>query len=101
MNFKSQTQRLIQSYEGKVAWGDGDHDEALQDAVKAAFPNLQEDGQAELYTQIAEAWEGYRDGMVPRRLWIGTLINRFMSNRSGSAAGELKIFTNIPKKEAE
>lgn len=91
MNFQAQTQRLIQSYEGRVAWGGGDHEEALQDAVNAAFPGLQEDGQAELYTQIAEAWEGYRDGMVPRKLWIGQLVNSFMSARTSAAVSGLKV----------
>ncbi len=81
MMYKNQTAMLIKSYENAVAWGGGDHEEALQEAVKAGFPNLPEDAQAELYTQIAEQWEGYRESLAPRKLWIGGVVNSFMSDR--------------------
>lgn len=99
MNYKPQVQRLVQSYEAAVAWGKGDHEESLQNAVKAAFPGLNDEGQAELYTRLVEAWEYYRSGFVPRRLWIGTVVNEFMSGRVANAVLGLKIRTNIPEKK--
>ncbi|QEG09633.1 hypothetical protein CPT_Pagan_030 [Xanthomonas phage Pagan] len=82
MLYKNQTAMLIKSYENTVAWGESaDHEEALQNAVKAGFPNLPEEDQAELYTRIADAWEGYRGSLAPRKLWIGTIVNQFMSSR--------------------
>jgi hypothetical protein len=98
MNYQKQTQRLIQSYEGAVAWGNGDHEEALQEAVRAAFPGIGEGGQAELYAQIAEAWEGYRTAMIPRKLWIGQIVVAFMSGRTSVAVGGLTVRNNVPPK---
>lgn len=98
MKYKAQVQRLVQSYEAKVAWGGGDHEEALHDAVAAAFPGIGDDGQAELYTRIEEQWEGYRNGMVPRKLWIGVIVNDFMSGRVCEAVSGLKVCNNIPVK---
>jgi hypothetical protein len=99
MNYQKQTQRLIQSYENAVAWWcDADHGEALHEAVRTAFPGIGEDGQAELYTQIAEAWEGYRTAMIPRKLWIGQIVVSFMSNRTSVAVGGLTVSNNVPTK---
>ena len=100
MNYKSNTQRLIQSYEGTVAWGEGDHEEALQDAVNTAFPGLNDEGKAELYARIADAWEGYRNGMVPRKMWIGSIVNQFMSERVAKATAGLTVRSNVPKEKA-
>jgi hypothetical protein len=91
MLYKTQTNMLIRSYENAVAWGNGDHEEALQNAVKGAFPNMPDEDQAELYTRIAEAWEGYRGSMAPRRLWIGTIINSFMGQRVARSSAGLKV----------
>ena len=101
MNYQSNTKRLVQSYEASVAWGNADHGEALQEAVKAAFPGLDDEGQAELYTRIAEAWEEYRTALIPRKLWIGTIVSNFMSGRTSSAVGGLKVFDNTQPKEAK
>lgn len=101
MNYKSNTQRLIQSYENAVAWGNGDHEEALQDAVNTAFPGLNDEGKAELYARIADAWEGYRTGMVPRKLWIGQIVTDFMSGRIASTVGGLTVRNNLPTKETK
>lgn len=101
MKYKTATEQLIRSYENTVAWGDGDHEEALHDAVRVAFPGIGDDGRAELYTQIADAWEGYRDGMVPRKLWIGSIVNQFMSTRVASAASGLTVRSNVPKEKAD
>ena len=98
MNYQNNTKRLIQSYESAVAWGNGDHEEALQEAVKAAFPGIGDDGQAELYAQIAEAWEGYRTALVPRKLWIGQIVTAFMSGRASAASCGLIVHNNLPKK---
>lgn len=99
MNYKLQVQRLIQSYEGAVAWGNADEEEALIEAIKGAFPDLQEDGKAELFARLRDAWPNYKDGMVPRKLWIGQVVNEFMLGRIGKAAGELKVRTNVPEKK--
>lgn len=101
MLYKPQVQRLIQSYENKVAWGGQDHEASLQDAINTAFSGLNNEGKAELYARIADAWEGYRDGMVPRKLWIGQIVNEFMSGRAASASSELKVFTNVGGKTDE
>lgn len=103
MLYKQQTQRLIQSYEGKVAWGSGDHEEALHEAIATAFAGVNEEGQAELYARIADAWDSHRDGMCPRKLWIGQIVNEFMSQRAGESAGSLVVHRNlnVPKAEAE
>ena len=98
MNYQQNTKRLVQSYENAVAWGNGDHEEALHEAVRTAFPGIGEDGQAELYTQIAEAWEGCRCQPVPRKLWIGQLVVRFMSSRTSAAVSGLTVRTNVPTK---
>lgn len=84
MMYKNQTAMLIRSYENAVAWGGADHEESLQEAVKAAFPQLPEEAQAELYTRIEEQWEGYRESLAPRKLWIGTVVNQFMSDRTAA-----------------
>lgn len=91
MLYKNQTAMLIKSYENAVAWGDGDHEEALQNAVKAAFPNLPDEGQAELYTRIADEWEGYRESLAPRKLWIGGIVNKFFGERVAKTNSELKV----------
>ena len=98
MNYQQNTKRLVQSYESVAAWGNGDHEEALHEAVRTAFPGIGEDGQAELYTQIAEAWEGYRTALIPRKLWIGQIVVAFMSGRTSSAVSGLTVRNNMPKK---
>lgn len=100
MNYKGNVQRLIQSYESQVAWGDADHEDALHNAINVAFESLPDEGKAELYAQIADAWENYRDGYVPRRLWIGTIVTNFMSARTSDAAAGLTVIDNLPKPEA-
>lgn len=101
MNYQNNTKRLIQSYEGAVAWGGADHEESLQEAVNVAFSGLNDEGRAELYARIAEAWEGYRDGMVPRKLWIGQIITNFMSGRIASATTGLTVRNNLKKEEPD
>ena len=82
MLYKNQTALLIKSYENAIAWGGStDHEESLQNAVKAGFPNLPDEDQAELYTRIADEWEGYHGSLAPRKLWIGTIVNKFMASR--------------------
>lgn len=98
MNYQQNTKRLVQSYENAVAWGNGDHEEALHEAVRTAFPGIGEDGQAELYTQIAEAWEGYRTALVPRQMWIGQIVVSFMSNRTSNAVAGLTVSSNVSPK---
>jgi hypothetical protein len=98
MNYQQSTKRLVQSYENAVAWGNGDHEEALHESVRTAFPGIGEDGQAELYTQIAEAWEGYRTALIPRKMWIGQIVVSFMSNRTSAAVGGLTVSNNVPPK---
>lgn len=100
MKYKTATEQLIRSYENSVAWGDGDHEDALHEAVRVAFPGIGDDGRAELYTQIAEAWEGYRNGMVPRKLWIGSIVNQFMSARVASATSGLTVRNNVKPEAA-
>lgn len=101
MMYKPQVDRLVRSYENTVAWGNGDHEEALHEAIKTAFPGLNEEGQAELYTRIEEAWEEYRTKLAPRRLWIGSIVNKFMSGRVSDAVRGLKIKTNVPERITE
>ncbi|UUR56198.1 hypothetical protein pXoo2106_25 [Xanthomonas phage pXoo2106] len=96
MMYKNQTAMLIKSYENAVAWGGGDHGEALQAAVKSAFPNLPEEGQAELYTRIEEQWEGYRESLAPRNLWIGSVINSFMCDRIARYNRSLGAIAKVP-----
>ncbi|AMM44652.1 hypothetical protein [Xanthomonas phage f20-Xaj] len=92
MLYKHQTAMLIKSYENAVAWGGRvDREEALQEAVKAAFPSLPEDAQAELYTQIEEQWESYRESLAPRKLWIGQIVNSFFSDRVSKAQAGFKV----------
>lgn len=98
MNYQNNTKALVQSYENAVAWGNADHGEALHEAVRAAFPGIGEDGQAELYTQIADAWEGYRTALIPRKLWIGQIVVTFMSNRTSQAVAGLTVRNNVPSK---
>lgn len=94
MLYKNQTAMLIKSYENAVAWGNGDHEEALQEAVKSAFPNLPEDAQAELYTRIEEQWESYRESLAPRKLWIGNIVNQFFGSRVSESISGLKVNGN-------
>ena len=98
MNYERNTKALIQSYEAAVAWGNADHEEALHEAVRVGFPGIGEDGQAELYARIADAWEGYRTALIPRKLWIGQIVVSFMSGRTCNAVSGLKVRTNVPPK---
>lgn len=100
MKYKTATEQLVRSYENSVAWGDGDHEDALHEAVRVAFPGIGDDGRAELYARIAEAWEGYRNGMVPRKMWIGSIVNQFMSERVAKATAGLTVRSNVQKEEA-
>lgn len=100
MNYKQNTQRLIQSYENAVAFGGAEHEPSLQEAIKAAFPGLPDEGQAELYARIADAWEGNRSGYAPRKLWIGQIVSDFMADRVSTATSGLKVHDNMPKPEA-
>ena len=95
MNYERNTQALIHSYEAAVAWGNADHEEALHEAVRVGFPGIGEEGQAELYARIADAWEGYRTALVPRKLWIGQIVVSFMAGRTSSAVSGLKVQTNV------
>lgn len=97
MNYKQNTQRLIQSYENAVAFGGAEHEPSLQEAIKAAFPGLNDEGQAELYARIADSWEDNRSGFAPRKLWIGQIVSAFMSERVGTATSGLKVYDNVPK----
>lgn len=100
MKYKTATEQLIRSYENSVAWGEGDHEESLQEAVHVAFPGIGDDGRAELYARIADAWEGYRNGMVPRKMWIGSIVNQFMSERVAKATAGLTVRSNVQKEKA-
>lgn len=97
MKYKTATEQLVRSYENSVAWGEEDHEGALHEAVRVAFPGIGADGLAELYARIADAWEGYRNGMVPRKMWIGSIVNQFMSERVAKAASGLTVRSNVPK----
>lgn len=99
MKYKTATEQLVRSYENSVAWGDGDHEDALHEAVRVAFPGIGDDGRAELYARIAEAWEGYRNGMVPRKMWIGSIVNQFMSARVAKATTGLTVRSNVTKEQ--
>lgn len=100
MKYTTATEQLVRSYENAVAWGDGDHEEALHEAVRVAFPGIGDDGRAELYARIADAWEGYRNGMVPRKMWIGSIVNQFMSERVAKATAGLTVRSNATKEKA-
>ena len=100
MKYKTATEQLVRSYENSVAWGDGDHEDALHEAVRVAFPGIGDDGRAELYARIADAWEGYRNGMVPRKMWIGSIVNQLMSERVAKASAGLTVRSNVPKEKA-
>lgn len=82
---------LVKSYHNAVAWGRGDHEEALQNAVNAAYPRWPEEQRAELYTRIAESWEEYRSGLVPRTLWIGQIVRKLEGERVQQAVRGLKV----------
>lgn len=97
MNYKQNTERLVRSYENAVAFGGAEHEPSLQDAIKAAFTGLSDEGQAELYARIADAWESYRSGFVPRKLWIGQIVSAFMADRMSTATSGLKVHDNMPK----
>lgn len=100
MKYKTATEQLIRSYENSVAWGEGDHEDALHEAVRVAFPGIGDDGRAELYARIADAWEGYRSGMVPRKLWIGQIVNQFMSERVAKTTSGLTVRNNAKQEAA-
>lgn len=99
MNYKQNTKRLIQSYEGAVAFGGAEHEPSLQEAIKAAFPMLADEAQAELYARIADAWEDNRTGFAPRTMWIGQIVSDFMSQRVGEATSGLVVHDNMPTPE--
>lgn len=101
MKYKTATEQLVRSYENSVAWGDGDHEDALHEAVRVAFPGIGDDGRAELYARIADAWEGYRNGTVPRKMWIGSIVNQFMSERVAKATAGLTVHNNVKKEKAD
>lgn len=95
MKYQSATERLIRSYEGAVAWGENtDRQAAMQEAVKAAFPGIPEDHQAELYTRIEEKWEEYKDGFVPRKVWIGQVVRDYMSEVAAKAFADVTVSTH-------
>ena len=101
MKYKTATEQLVRSYENSVAWGDGDHEDALHEAVRVAFPGIGDGGRAELYARIADEWEGYRNGMVPRKMWIGIHVNQFMSERVAKATSGLTVRNNVTKEKAD
>lgn len=100
MKYKTATDQLVRSYEGSIAWGEGDHEEALHEAVRVAFPGIGEEGQAELYARIEEAWEEYRGAMVPRSLWVGSIVNQFMADRVAQTTSGLTVRSNVQKERA-
>lgn len=91
MLYKTQTALLIKSYENSVAWGNADHEESLHNAINGAFPHLPDEAKAELFVQIEEQWESYRESLAPRKLWIGNIVNNFMSARIAKTNTGLKV----------
>lgn len=89
MNYTKNTERMIQSFESKLAWGGLDRDQALQEAIDGAFDYLPDEARAELYTRIVESWDSYAG--APRKLWMGQIVSAFMSERTGAAFANVKV----------
>lgn len=76
MRNKNTAERILLSYNNRVAWGKGDADEALIDAINHVYPFRTEEQKADLFSQIMEHWAEYR-GAVPRKLYLSTVLTRW------------------------
>ncbi|QGH45056.1 hypothetical protein [Bacteriophage Titan-X] len=91
---KSKTALLVKSYHNSVAFGGRDHEESLHDAINGAFHDWPEEARAELFTRIAEAWEGFRGKLVSREFWIGEIVRKLNSERTAANVKALREKNN-------
>lgn len=71
---------LIRSYESQVAWGGVDQDEALHVAINTAFSGSNDEVKAELFARIREGFDTYAGALVPRKVWVSSIVNQYMSS---------------------
>lgn len=76
MRYKKLAEKMLQSYNSKVAWGDADPDEALIEAIDFTFSYRSEEERALLFTMLKEHWGEYRGG-VPRLLYATSVLGKW------------------------
>lgn len=76
MRYKQTAQRLLHSYNSKVAWGDADPDEALHEAINFVFSYRSDEERAVLFALLKEHWDEYRGG-TPRKLYAASVIGKW------------------------
>ena len=76
MRYKQTAEKLLQSYNSKVAWGKADSDEALIEAIDFVFSYRSEEERADLFTMLKEHWAEYRAG-IPRKLYVASVIGKW------------------------
>lgn len=76
MASKTAANKILGSYNSKVAWGDADHEQALIESINFAFPFRAEEERAELFAMLSEEWDKYQAG-IPRQIFVASVIQRW------------------------
>lgn len=79
MRHKKVAEKLLHSYNSKVAWGNADSDEALIEAIDFAFSYRSDEERADLFAMLKEHWDEYRAG-IPRKLYVASVIGKWTYN---------------------
>lgn len=80
MRFKRDTEKLLQSYNSKVVWGNADAEVALSESIDFVFSTASEEDRANLYATLSEQWSSYQSG-IPRKLFVATTIRDWQHKR--------------------
>ena len=74
---KKQAQKLLTSYNNKVAWGKQvDQGAALQEAIDFVFHFRSEEQRADLYARLMEGWPQYKAG-TSRELFVSSTLQKW------------------------
>lgn len=80
MLYMTPTEQLLLSYNNKVAWGNADADESLQDAINSVFSTVSLGDRADLYASLKEEWDSFQAG-IPRKIFVARTIQQWNHRR--------------------
>ena len=76
MRYKKTAEKMLHSYNSKVAWAGADSDEALVEVIDFVFPYRTDEEKANLFAMLKEHWSEYRAG-IPRKLYVASVLGKW------------------------
>lgn len=79
MQHKKQAEKLLHSYNSKVAWGNADEGQALHEAIDFVYATVSEEERANLYAMLWDSWAEYVG--TGRKIFVTNTIQKWTHKR--------------------